>query len=56
VPVTPSNLLMGPAKISTGVVGATEPPSNATVLGAPWTDIGGTSGGATLTMARPTRR
>lgn len=48
--VTVSNLLMGPATLYYGLVGALEPPSNATALGAPWTDAGGTSGGATLTI------
>jgi len=48
--VTVSNLLMGPAKLSTGVVGATESTSNATALGAGWTDVGGTEGGCTLTI------
>ena|SRR5690349_6361691 len=52
MPVTTSNLLMGPARVLTGSVGATEPPSNATALGAPWTDIGGTSGGATLNIGQ----
>jgi hypothetical protein len=50
MPVTTSNLLMGPAKLYFGAVGSTEPPSNATVLGAPWTDIGGTTDGLTLTI------
>lgn len=50
--VTTSNLLMGPATLYTGAVGATEPPSNATALGAPWTDAGGTQGGATLTISQ----
>lgn len=52
MPVTTTNALMGPVKISTGSVGATEPPSNATILGAPWTDIGGTTDGATLTIGQ----
>lgn len=52
MPVTPSNLLMGPAVVSVGTVGAAEPPSNATALGAPWRDVGGTSGGATLTIGQ----
>ncbi len=52
MPVTTSNLLMGPAKISTGAVGSTEPPSNATALPVAWTDIGGTNGGATLNISQ----
>lgn len=50
--VTTSNLLMGPATLFTGLVGATEPASNATALGTPWTDAGGTQGGATLTISQ----
>ncbi len=52
MPVTPSNLLMGPAVVSVGPVGSVEPPSNATALAAAWRDVGGTSGGATLTIGQ----
>lgn len=48
--VTVSNLLMGPAKLYTAVVGSTESVSNAVALAAAWTDAGGTEGGCTLTI------
>lgn len=50
--VTTTNLLMGPASLYTGLVGAAEPPSNATALGVPWTDAGGTSGGVNLNLVQ----
>lgn len=52
MPVTPSNVLMGPAKIYTAPVGAAESASGATALAAAWIDLGGTSGGATLTIGQ----
>jgi hypothetical protein len=50
--VTTTNLIQGPATLYSGLVGATEP-TDALVNAAPaagWTDVGGTTGGATLAV------
>lgn len=50
--VTTTNLIQGPATLYSGLVGATEP-TDALVNAAPatgWTDVGGTTGGVTLTV------
>lgn len=55
MPVSASNLLVGPATLWTGAFGATEPADTAvaTALSSPpWTDLGGTDGGVTVTAAR----
>jgi hypothetical protein len=51
MPVTTTNLIQGPATLYTGLVGATEPLDTAVnaAPGAGWTDVGGTTGGVTLT-------
>jgi hypothetical protein len=51
MPVTTTNLIQGPATLYVGAFGATEP-TDATINTAPavaWTDVGGTTGGVTLT-------
>lgn len=50
--VSVTNLLQGPAVISTGAFGAVEPANTATALGSTWTDIGGTDGGCRLVMSQ----
>lgn len=50
--VTPSNAMLGPVSIFTGTFGATEPVNAGTAPGVGWTDIGGTTDGATLTLGR----
>lgn len=55
MPVSASNLLVGTATLWTGAFGATEPADTAvaTALSTPpWTDMGGTDGGVTVTAAR----
>lgn len=55
MPVSASNLLVGPATLWTGAFGATEPADTAvaTALSTPpWTDMGGTDGGVTITASR----
>lgn len=52
MPVTTTNLIMGPGELYTGAFGATEP---ATVVTAPttgWTNVGGTMDGVTLSVAQ----
>lgn len=53
--VDTANLVLGPATVYVGAFGATEPADTA-VATAPaasaWTDVGGTTGGATITIAR----
>lgn len=49
--VTVGNLVQGPATIYIGAFGATEPTSaTATPASASWTDLGGTSDGATINI------
>ena len=50
--VTVSNLLMGPAELFAAAFGATEPANAAAAVVAPFRDLGGTEGGATLTIAQ----
>jgi hypothetical protein len=53
MPVTTTNLIQGPATLYVGAFGATEP-TDALINTAPavaWTDLGGTTGGVTLTAA-----
>lgn len=54
MPVTMTNLIMGPATIYSGAFGATEPADSAVASGAPasaaWTDMGGTLGGVKLAV------
>lgn len=55
MPVTTSNLVLGPAKLYSGAFGAAEPADsavNATPAASAWTDVGGTMGGATLTVTQ----
>ncbi|NUU26111.1 MAG: hypothetical protein HOV68_32115 [Streptomycetaceae bacterium] len=52
--VTATNLLQGPAELYAGAFGAAEPAESAvndTPAASAWTDLGGTSGGARLTVA-----
>jgi hypothetical protein len=53
MPVTTTNLIQGPATLYVGAFGAAEPTDALinTAPGAPWTDLGGTTGGVTLTAA-----
>lgn len=50
--VSTTNLIQGPATLYTGLVGATEPIDTAlnTAPATGWTDMGGTTGGVTLTV------
>lgn len=48
--VTVTNLLMGPAELYVATFGATEPVNASTDPGVDWTNVGGTDGGATLTI------
>lgn len=51
--VTSTNLIQGPATLYTGLYGATEPADaavNSTPQASAWSDVGGTSGGVTLTI------
>lgn len=50
--VTTTNLIQGPATLYSGLVGAVEPTDAlvGTAPGAGWTDVGGTTGGVTLTV------
>lgn len=53
--VSVNNVIMGPASVYTGVLGAiTAPPADAAVNSTPaasaWTDMGGTNGGVTFTV------
>jgi hypothetical protein len=53
MPVTTTNLIQGPASLYVGAFGATEP-TDAQLNAAPaagWTDVGGTTGGVTLTAS-----
>lgn len=50
--VTTTNLLQGPADLFHGVFGATEPVDAGTAPAAAWSDLGGTDGGATLTVGQ----
>lgn len=53
--VTPTNLIQGPATLYRGAFGAAEPADaaiNTTPQASAWTDMGGTQGGVTLTVAR----
>jgi hypothetical protein len=48
--VTVTNLLAGPGTLYSAPFGSTEPATAQTAIAAPWTDVGGTSGGATLAI------
>lgn len=48
--VTPSNTMLGPIELFTGLFGATEPANAAAAVGVGWTDRGGTLGGANLNL------
>lgn len=48
--VTVSNLLAGPGTLYTAPFGSTEPATAQTAIAAPWTDVGGTEGGAALAI------
>lgn len=50
--VTVSNLLMGPAELFAAAFGATEPANAAAPVVSPFRDLGGTEGGATLTISQ----
>lgn len=50
--VTATNAMGGPVRIFTGLVGATEPTNAGTAPGTGWTEVGGTEGGATLTLTQ----
>lgn len=53
--ITTANLTQGPATVYVGDFGATEPDDTAvasTPAASAWTDIGGTLGGSTITVAR----
>lgn len=55
MPASAANLLVGPGSLWSGAFGATEPADTAvaTALSTPpWTDLGGTDGGVTVTAAR----
>lgn len=52
MPVTVSNLLMGPATIFVAPFGTTEPATAATAPAAGWIDVGGTMDGATLSISQ----
>jgi hypothetical protein len=52
--VTATNLIQGPAELYAGAFGAAEPADsavNSTPAASAWTDLGGTNGGARLTVA-----
>jgi hypothetical protein len=48
--VTATNAMGGPIRLFTGLVGVTEPVNAGTAPGVGWTEVGGTEGGATLTL------
>jgi hypothetical protein len=51
--VTPANLLMGPATVYVGALGAAEPADtavNSTPAASAWTDVGGTDGGVAFSV------
>jgi hypothetical protein len=54
MPASATNLIAGPATLWTGAFGATEPADTAvaTDITAPFTDVGGTDDGVTLTVSR----
>lgn len=57
MPVTTTNLAMGPSEISVGAFGATEPADTAVALAAApptpdWRNVGGTLGGVTITITQ----
>lgn len=51
MPVTSTNLIQGPATLYTGLFGAVEPATIATVPSTGWTDVGGTKDGVELSIA-----
>lgn len=50
--VTVTNLLQGPAAVWIGTFGATEPVNADAAPGTGWTNVGGTDGGAKLTVSQ----
>jgi hypothetical protein len=52
MPVVATNTLQGPVTIYHGAFGATEPTDAETAPGVGWTDLGGTTDGATLTLGQ----
>lgn len=50
MPVTTTNLIMGPGELYTGAFGATEPASPTTAPAVAWTNVGGTMDGVTLNI------